>query len=63
VFLRRARVNLSGRFIEEFNFRAELELAGSLTDTSAFRAQMTERCVRTACLLRVTRQTATCRPP
>ena len=26
-----ARVNLSGRFVEEFNFRAELELAGSLT--------------------------------
>jgi phosphate-selective porin OprO and OprP len=42
VFLRRARVNMSGRFIEEFNFRAELELAGSLTDATGLRAQMTD---------------------
>ena len=42
VFLRRARVNLSGRFVEEFNFRAELELAGSLTNATGFRAQLTD---------------------
>lgn len=41
-FLRRARVNVNGRFLEEFNFRAELELAGSLSNTSAFRAQLTD---------------------
>lgn len=42
VYLRRARLNASGRFLEEFNFRAELELAGSLANTSAFRAQLTD---------------------
>ncbi len=42
VFLRRARFNMAGRFIEEFNFRAELELAGSLADSSGFRAQLTD---------------------
>src|SRR5260221_1899604 len=41
-YLRRARVNLSGRFAEEFNFRAEMELAGSLANTSGFRAQLTD---------------------
>lgn len=42
VYLRRARVNLSGRFLEEFNVRAELELAGSLANTTGFRAQLTD---------------------
>jgi len=42
VFLRRARINLAGRFVQEFNFRAEVELAGSLADTSGFRAQLTD---------------------
>ncbi|HYS53839.1 MAG TPA: porin [Thermoanaerobaculia bacterium] len=42
LFLRRARVNIGGRFVEEFNFRAELELAGSLADTSGLRAQLTD---------------------
>jgi phosphate-selective porin OprO/OprP len=42
VYLRRARINATGRFLEEFNFRAELELAGSLANTSAFRAQLTD---------------------
>jgi phosphate-selective porin OprO and OprP len=42
VFLRRARINLGGRFVQEFNFRAEVELAGSLADTSGFRAQLTD---------------------
>jgi phosphate-selective porin OprO/OprP len=41
-YLRRARVNLSGRFIEEFNFRVEMELAGSLANTTGFRAQLTD---------------------
>jgi phosphate-selective porin len=41
-YLRRARLNATGRFLEEFNFRAELELAGSLANTSAFRAQLTD---------------------
>jgi phosphate-selective porin OprO/OprP len=41
-YLRRARLNAAGRFLEEFNFRAELELAGSLANTSAFRAQLTD---------------------
>lgn len=42
IYLRRARLNAGGRFLEEFNFRAELELAGSLANTSAFRAQLTD---------------------
>jgi phosphate-selective porin OprO and OprP len=42
LYMRRARINASGRFLEEFNFRAELELAGSLANTSAFRAQLTD---------------------
>lgn len=42
VFLRRARVNISGRFVEEFNFRAEIELSGSLADASGLRAQLTD---------------------
>jgi phosphate-selective porin len=42
IFLRRARVNVSGRFVEELSFRAELELAGSLADASAVRAQLTD---------------------
>ena len=41
-YLRRARVSLSGRFLEEFNVRAELELAGSLANTTGFRAQLTD---------------------
>jgi phosphate-selective porin OprO/OprP len=41
-YLRRARVSLSGRFLEEFNVRAELELASSLANTTGFRAQLTD---------------------
>ncbi|HEX6901962.1 MAG TPA: porin [Thermoanaerobaculia bacterium] len=41
-YLRRARLNASGRFLEEFDFRLELDLAGSLSNTSALRAQMTD---------------------
>jgi len=42
IYLRRTRLNAGGRFLEEFNFRAELELAGSLANTSGFRAQLTD---------------------
>lgn len=42
VFLRRARVNVSGNFAEDFGFRLEMDLAGSLSNTSGYRAQMTD---------------------
>ncbi len=42
VFLRRARLNASGKFVEDFSFRLEMDLAGSLSNSSAFRAQMTD---------------------
>jgi phosphate-selective porin OprO/OprP len=42
VYLRRARVNVAGRFVQEFNFRTELELSGSLTDATGLRAQLTD---------------------
>lgn len=41
-YLRRARLTASGLFLEEFDFRLELDLAGSLANTSALRAQMTD---------------------
>jgi phosphate-selective porin OprO and OprP len=41
-YLRRARLNASGRFLEEIDFRLELDLAGSLSNTSSLRAQMTD---------------------
>jgi phosphate-selective porin OprO/OprP len=41
-YLRRARLNASGRFLEDFDFRLEFDLAGSLSNTSALRAQMTD---------------------
>jgi len=41
-YLRRARVNVSGKFVEEFSFRLEMDLTGSLSNASAFRAQMTD---------------------
>jgi phosphate-selective porin len=40
--LRRARLNAAGKFLEEFDFRLELDLAGSLSNTSGLRAQMTD---------------------
>src|SRR3978361_1290235 len=39
-YLRRARLNASGRFLEEFDFRLEMDLAGSLSNTTGLRAQM-----------------------
>ncbi len=41
-YLRRARLNATGKFLEEFDFRLELDLAGSLSNASALRAQMTD---------------------
>ena len=41
-YLRRARFNATGKFLEEFDFRLELDLAGSLTNTTGLRAQMTD---------------------
>jgi len=41
-YLRRARLNASGRFLEEFDFRLEMDLAGSLSNTTGLRAQMTD---------------------
>lgn len=41
-YLRRARLNLAGKFLEEFDFRIEGEFAGSLAESSAIRAQMTD---------------------
>lgn len=47
-YLRRARLNANGNFLEEFDFRVELELAGSLSNnstsisTSNLRAQLTD---------------------
>jgi phosphate-selective porin OprO and OprP len=41
-YLRRARLNATGKFLEEFDFRLEGEFAGTLTNTSALRAQLTD---------------------
>jgi len=41
-YLRRARLNASGRFLEDFEFRLEAELAGSLQEISGLRAQLTD---------------------
>lgn len=41
-YLRRARLNATGKFLEEFDFKLELDLAGNLGAASALRAQMTD---------------------
>ena len=41
-YLRRARINATGKFLEEFDFRLEGEFAGTLSDTSSLRAQLTD---------------------
>jgi phosphate-selective porin OprO and OprP len=41
-FLRRARMNASGRFLEEFDFRLELDLSGIGLNTVGLRAQLTD---------------------
>lgn len=41
-YLRRARLNASGTFLEDFDFKLELDLSGTLGEQSALRAQMTD---------------------
>jgi phosphate-selective porin OprO and OprP len=41
-FLRRARLNATGKFKEDFDFRLELDLAGSLSAATGLRAQLTD---------------------
>lgn len=42
IFLRRARINLQGHFLEEFEFRFEADAAGTLAATSGLRLQLTD---------------------
>ena len=42
IYLRRARVNLVARYLEDYDFRLEMDLAGSLAETSGLRAQLTD---------------------
>jgi phosphate-selective porin OprO/OprP len=41
-YLRRARLNATGTFAEQFDFRLEFDLAGTLGSTNGLRAQMTD---------------------
>jgi phosphate-selective porin OprO/OprP len=41
-YLRRARLNAKGTFAEDFDFRLEFDLAGTLSNTTGLRAQMTD---------------------
>jgi phosphate-selective porin OprO and OprP len=41
-YLRRARLNATGRFLEELDFRFEMDLAGSLSNSAGLRAQLTD---------------------
>jgi phosphate-selective porin len=41
-YLRRARLNATGKFLEEFDFRFEMDLAGSLGNSAGTRAQLTD---------------------
>lgn len=41
-YLRRARINATGKFLEEFDFRIEGDFAGTLSNTSSLRAQLTD---------------------
>ncbi len=41
-YLRRARLNVTGKFLEEFDFRLEMDLSGNLGTTTGLRAQMTD---------------------
>lgn len=41
-YLRRARLNVAGKFLEEFDFRLEGEFAGTLAEASGNRAQLTD---------------------
>jgi phosphate-selective porin len=41
-YLRRARLNATGTFLEQFDFRFEMDLAGSLGNTTGYRGQLTD---------------------
>lgn len=41
-YLRRARLNIQGRFLEEFDFKLEGEFAGTLAEATGSRAQLTD---------------------
>ncbi len=41
-YLRRARISATGKFKEDFDFRVEFDLAGSLGETTSMRAQATD---------------------
>lgn len=41
-YLRRVRLNAIGKFLEEFDFKLEMDLAGTLSNTSGLRAQLTD---------------------
>lgn len=41
-YLRRARLNGSGKFMEDFTFRVELDLFGTLSETAGLRAQLVD---------------------
>lgn len=41
-YLRRARLNATGKFLEDFDFRFEMDLSNNLGNTSAERAQLTD---------------------
>ena len=42
IFLRRARVNVQGRLVEDFDFRTEIEVTGSLAPATGLRGQLTD---------------------
>jgi phosphate-selective porin len=42
VYLRRARLNAAGKFLEEFDFKLEMDFAGTLANTTGLRAQLTD---------------------
>jgi phosphate-selective porin len=41
-YIRRARIKALGRFLEDFDFKIELDLAGSLGESTGLRAQLTD---------------------
>jgi phosphate-selective porin OprO and OprP len=41
-YVRRARIKALGRFLEDFDFRVELDLAGTLAEASGLRAQLAD---------------------
>ena len=42
IYLRRARINFQGKFLEAFEFKLEADAAGSLSSTAALRLQLTD---------------------